>query len=129
MLRALRTIVATAVLSAALHLALGWMWTPLAGVAAGLWRPPSGWWLGAGGVALGWGSLVGYTAAVAPGALHEFIDTVGALGGNIPGETVVGATLMVGALLGAAGGGFGSLLALLLPLCRPHKSPQHSPTQ
>lgn len=116
MTRSLLCIAATGAISVTLHLTLGWEWTVLAGVTAGLWRPGRGWALGAIGGALGWGALIGYTASVAPGPLRLLLDTLGALGGNIPGEAVVGATLVLGAVLGAVGGGLGTLLNPSLPL-------------
>jgi hypothetical protein len=98
-----------------LHVALGWAWTVGGGVLVGLWRPRRGWVWGASGGALGWASLVGYTAATAPASLRLLLETVGALGGNIPEEAVVGATVVLGSALGALGGVLGSAVRLLLP--------------
>ena len=101
----------TALVSVAAHLALGWESTVLAGVLGGLTvRPQSGWLVGAGGVGLGWAALVLYTAAVAPASLRVLTDTLGRLAGNIPGEALVGLTVFLGSLLGALGGGIGTLI-------------------
>jgi hypothetical protein len=114
-------ILSAALLSVGLHLALGWEWTVLAGVVAGLMaRRSSGWLLGAGGTGLGWAILVVYSAAVAPASFRILLDTMGALGGNIPGETLVGLTVFLGSLLGALGGGIGSVLR---PLVEEHLHP------
>lgn len=105
------SILLTALLSIGAHLALGWEWTVLAGIVGGLLvREPLGWLVGAFGTALGWALLVLYTAWVAPDALRILVDTFGALAGNIPGETLVGLTVLLGGLLGALGGGVGTLL-------------------
>ncbi len=101
----------TALLSIVVHLVLGWEWTVLAGIVGGIIaRRLSGWLVGAGGAALGWGALVVYTSALAPMSLRVMIDTVASLAGNIPGEALVGLTVFVGGLLGALGGGIGSVL-------------------
>ena len=103
----------SALLSVGLHLALGWQWTMFAGVGAGVWRggrslPAS--LVGAGGTALGWAAVVIYTAAVAPSSLRILADAIGALAGNIPGEALVGTTVLLGGGLGALGGAIGALL-------------------
>ena len=100
------------------HLALGWAWTVAAGVLIGLWRPRRGWLWGLGGGALGWATLVGYTAIVAPGSLRVLLDTLVALGGNIPGEAVVGASVVLGGGLGALGGAIGGLGRTVAPPVR-----------
>lgn len=98
-----------------LHVVLGWEWTLIGGVLLGLWRPRRGWLWGGSGGALGWASLVGYTAAMAPASLRLLLDTLGALGGNIPPEAVVGATVVLGGALGALGGALGSAVRALRP--------------
>lgn len=104
-------VLVTALLSIAVHLMLGWKWTVFAGTIGGLVAQRfSGWLVGAGGVALGWGAFVVYTAAVAPASLLVMVDTLATLAGNIPGEAMVGLTVLLGGLLGALGGGIGSVL-------------------
>jgi hypothetical protein len=109
------TVLVVALLSVGVHLALGAEWTVLAGVVAGLWvRPSLGWLAGTVGTALGWAVLVLYTAAVAPACFRVLMDTIGTLAGNIPGEALVGLTVLLGGLLGALGGGIGSVLRPLV---------------
>jgi hypothetical protein len=115
----LLAILGTAGLSVFLHWGLGWEATVLAGVAAGVGAPRRGWFVGAAGGSLGWTVLVVYTAAVAAPSLRVLIDTLEALAGNIPGETVVGLTVLLGGVLGALGGGIGTLLRPWLAGPRP----------
>jgi len=106
--------VGTAFLSVLLHWSFGWEATVLAGIAGGAAVGRGHWIVGAGGVGLGWAGAVVYTAAVTPAAFRTLLDTLGALGGNIPGEVLVGLTVFVGSLLGALGGAMGGQLRLLL---------------
>jgi hypothetical protein len=106
-------ILTAAVLAAALHWGVGWMATPLAGAVAGAWSARWHWWAGAASVGLAWAGATVYTAAVAPGSFRVLIDTLGALGGNIPGVALVALPVLVGSLLGALGGGIGRQLRLL----------------
>jgi len=103
-------LIAVALSSLILHLALGWAWTVGAGVLGGLWVGRNGWFLGAAGTALGWAALVGYTAAVASGPFRVLVDTVGDLAGPVPGIVLLPATVLLGGLLGGLGGGIGGLL-------------------
>ena len=109
-------IIVTALLSVGLHLSLGWEWTVLAGLVAGGWapRPLEGGLVGAGGTALGLAVFVVHTAVVAPASLRVLLDTVGGLAGNIPGEALVGATVLVGGVIGLLGGSIGATLRPLL---------------
>lgn len=106
-------ILAAACLSVLLHWGIGWEATVLAGVAAGLGVRHLHWFAGAAGVALGWGLWVVYTAAAAPSAFRVFLDTLSAFTGTIPGEVVVGTTVLLGGILGALGGGIGGVLRRL----------------
>ncbi len=106
-------ILATAVLAGVLHWGVGWMATPLAGAVAGVWATRWHWWAGAAGVGGAWAAATVYTAAVAPGSFRVLLDTLGALGGNIPGAAFVALSVFVGSLLGALGGGIGRCLRLL----------------
>lgn len=107
-------VLAAAVLSVLLHWGIGWEATVLAGVAAGGGVRHLHWFAGAAGVAIGWAAIVIYTAAVAPSSFRVLLDTVGALGGNIPGALLVGGTVFLGGILGALGGGIGGVLRALL---------------
>jgi hypothetical protein len=115
-------VLVTALLSVGLHLTIGWEATVIAGVGAGAWVQRHGWALGAAGTALGWAGLVCYSAFVAPAAFRVLLDTIGAFAGTIPGEALVGGTVVLGTILGALGGGIGSVLRSLfdppLPLDR-----------
>jgi len=107
----LSVLLASAAASVLLHVTLGWAWTVVAGVGAGVGRPQQGWGWGAGGVALGWGLLLGYTLFAAPESTRLLFDLIGSFQGNIPGEAVVGLSVITGAILGGLGGGLGSLVA------------------
>lgn len=106
-------ILASAALAGALHWGVGWMATPLAGAVAGAWSIRWSWWAGAASVGVAWAGATVYTAAVAPGSFRVLIDTLGALGGNIPGVALVALPVLLGSLLGALGGGIGRCLRLL----------------
>lgn len=110
------SLIVTALISIGVHLALGWQGTLLAGIVAGAWGhdPARGTLVAAGGTALGWAGLVVYSAAVAPASLRILIDTLGSLAGGIPGEALVGGTVVLGGLLGALGGGIGAVLRLIV---------------
>jgi hypothetical protein len=105
----------TAVFSLIVHLLFGWAWTLVAGVLGGALArrssAVSGWFVGAGGVALGWAVLVIYNFAVAPASTRILVGDLGQLFGNIPGFLLVGATILIGALLGGLGGLLGQSLA------------------
>lgn len=104
------TVLGTAGLSVGLHLFAGWAWTPLAGVVAAVVTPRRGWLWGGAGVALGWLTLILYTAVAAPGGFSALLEVVGDFARNIPGEAMVGLSVLLGASLGAIGGAAGMLL-------------------
>jgi hypothetical protein len=106
-------ILISAVLAGALHGGVGWEATPLAGAVAGAWSARWHWWAGAASVGLAWAGATVYTAAVAPGSFRVLLDTLGALGGNIPGAALVALPVLTGSLLGALGGAIGRQLRLL----------------
>jgi hypothetical protein len=106
-------ILISAVLAGALHWGVGWGATPLAGAVAGAWSARWHWWAGAASVGLAWAGATVYTAAVAPGSFRVLLDTLGALGGNIPGAALVALPVLTGSLLGALGGAIGRQLRLL----------------
>ncbi|WP_456426082.1 hypothetical protein [Rhodocaloribacter sp.] len=103
----------TFVLAVVLHLILGWPWTILAGVAAGVWKGRGGWRTGALGVGLGWLFFVGYDYLVAAGTVSEMTRVMGEFMGNLPGFVVVVVTLVIGLVLGALGGAVGARAAAL----------------
>ncbi len=102
---------ATFVLALALHLTLGWAWTPLAALAGGAWsrRAGGGALTGALGVGLAWAALVAYNAAVAYAPTALLAHTVGGLLG-VPGGATFALTALLGATLGALAGLAGGLL-------------------
>ncbi len=106
-------LIAAAVLAVLLHLILGWPWTILAGVAAGVWKGRGGWRVGALGVGLGWLVFVVYDYLVAADAVAEMTRVMGGLLGNLPGFVVVVVTLVIGLVLGALGGAVGTQAAAL----------------
>ena len=106
-------IIATFLLSLALHLLMGWAWTLAAGLAGGFWAMRRGWLVGLLGVGLDWAALVGYNSVVAGPPVRQMATTVGELLGNLPGFAVVIATVLIGAVLGALGGAAGTQLAFL----------------
>lgn len=110
----LLVLLGTALLSTVLHWGLGWEATVLAGIVGGLWSGRGHWLVGASGVGLGWAGAVLYTGAVTPAAFRTLLDTLGTLGGNIPGEVLVGLTVFLGSVLGAFGGAIGGQIRRLL---------------
>lgn len=95
--------------AAALHLLLGWMWTPLAAVVAGLFQARWATLRGGLGVMLDWASMLLWSYAVAPRPTGEMIDVLGGILGNMPGAAIVGLTLTLAFMLGALGGLAGGL--------------------
>ncbi len=102
-------------LSLVLHLLLGWMWTAVAGIVAGLWTRRYGWLIGSVGVALGWAVLVAYSFYVAPYPTSEMARIFGAIVGNLPAAVTVAATIVIGGVIGGLGGATGNLIAASLP--------------
>lgn len=104
----------TAAVSLVLHLLVGWEATVVAGGVGGLWAVRRGWLVGAVGAATAWLILVVYSLSVSPVSVRLLLETVGALGGNIPGEALVVGTIMLGGILGALGGSLGELLRTMV---------------
>ncbi len=90
-----------------LHLLLGWAWTMGGGIVAGLYRAHRAWIAGGIAVGLGWAVFVLHALAVAPEPSLRLFNIMGALFGNIPSAFVPVGTVLVGILLGMAGGGLG----------------------
>lgn len=107
-------LIASTVAAFFLHLLLGWAFTMLAGIVAGLWHGHGGWRLGAAAVTLDWAVWLIYSYAVDARAVHLMTQTIGSILGNMPFFIIVGLTLMIGTLLGAAGGFIGTRVHLLL---------------
>ncbi len=94
----------------ALHLTLGWGWTIVAGVAAGLWVNRGGWLLGAMSVGLEWLTLIAFNYLVDARAVQLMTETLGSILGNMPFWVIVAMTLLIGLVLGALGGAAGTQL-------------------
>lgn len=107
-------IVMTALAAFVLHLVLGWAWTLLAGVGAGVWAGRRGWRVGGVAVGLEWLVLVGYNYVVAPAETGAMLETMGGIVGNMPGFAIVAISLLIGVLLGALGGLIGTQLRRLV---------------
>lgn len=108
-------LLATVILALVLHLLLGWAWTILAGVIGGLWKGRGGWWVGGLGVGLSWLWLILFNFGVAAEPVRRMTDMLGGILGDLPGMAVIGATLLIGILLGTVGGGLGTQVGLFLP--------------
>ncbi|MDE2833042.1 MAG: hypothetical protein OXM02_00795 [Bacteroidota bacterium] len=91
-----------------LHWVLGWVWAILAGILMGVWTDRRGWLFGGVAVGVSWGVLITYTLAVDPGAAGRMFDIMGSIFGGLPGLAVPAVTLLMGVLLGVAGGLFGT---------------------
>lgn len=107
-------IISLIILSLVLHFLLGWEWTIIAGVAAGLWFSTSGWLLGGVAVGAGWLLLVAYNYVIDARAIGVMTETVGSIMGNLPGWAVVGITLLMGLAIGVLGGAAGSQIRKLV---------------
>lgn len=97
-------------LSLALHVVLGWPWSILGGVAAGMASTKTGWLVGTFSVGISWALLVLYNFVVAPVETSRFLTVTGGLFGNMSGPMLVVVTVSLGLILGLLGGVVGSLL-------------------
>lgn len=112
-------VVLHALVALAFHLLLGWQWSLVGGVAAGLATPRFGWLTGLIAVTLAWTVLVLYNFIAAPSEMARFLEVTAGLLGNMHQVMLVVSTLALGALLGALGGGIGSILRNLATGLRP----------
>ena len=85
------------------HVLLGWEWTALGGLAAGLWSPVRAWLNGTLAGAFGWLALIAYNVVVARGPTEEMLRSMGAIFGGMPGWMLGTLTIGLGALLGLVG--------------------------
>jgi hypothetical protein len=106
-------VVLSSLLALALHVAVGWAWTALAGVVSGWWALKRGWLAGASAVGLAWGALVCWNYAVAPQEVSTMWRTLGQFAAGAPAWLVPILTVLAGVLIGAAGGWFGAEVARL----------------
>ncbi len=95
------------------HFWFGWIWSVLGPVFGG-WRKGSG-GLAVGGIGLGiaWAAIVLIDYLIAPSQVVEMARVVGSLLGDLPGPVTFVITILMGGILGMAGGTVGSSLAAL----------------
>lgn len=109
----IRLLVVTTV-AVLLHLLLGWEWTILAGVGAGMWFEGRGWIFGALAVGLDWLALVVFSFSVDSRAVGVMTYTMGRILGNLPSPVIVAITLLIGMLIGGLGGAAGTQLRRII---------------
>ncbi len=93
-----------------LHLLLGWVWSIGGGVAVGFYTPRRAWLVGGISVAMGWALFVVHAFIVAPEPTSRLMVILGAMFGEIPAVFIPAITVLIGGLLGIAGGVLGTLL-------------------
>lgn len=103
-------IIISCILALALHVVLGWPWSIIGGVAAGWLAPAGGWWRGGVAVGTAWLLLIGYNLLVAAGPVREMHRVAASIAGDLPGWTIPVLSVLVGLLIGSAGGLVGSSL-------------------
>ncbi len=91
-----------------LHLVLGWVWSIGGGIAAGLYCRRRAWLAGGIAVGLGWTLFVVHAFMVAPEPTMRLMAIMGAMFGGLPGALIPVITVLVGGLLGIAGGALGA---------------------
>ncbi len=91
-----------------LHLLLGWAWSIGGGIALGGYCRCRAWLAGGIAVGLSWALLVAHAFLVAPEPTLRLITIMGAMFGDIPGIFIPVITVLIGALLGIAGGLLGA---------------------
>lgn len=100
-------------LAVLLHVLLGWEWTVLAGIVAGLAVPRRGWLTGLLVVGSDWLILILFNFVMDARATTAMTTAVGTILGNLPSAAVVALTLLIGCMLGLLGGGAGAQLRYL----------------
>lgn len=96
-----------------LHIALGWIWTPLAGVIGGI-GDKYAWRISAIGLGLSWSVLVIYNLVSANYQVMEMGRVMGELFGGFPGPLIFVFTVLIGLALGAVSGKLGMGLRALI---------------
>ncbi len=100
----IRAVAIGAALSLAIHVILGWAWTLLAGLVAGFFAKRLHGLAGGLAVGLAWSMLIVYSFAVAGAPTGRMITVTGYIFGGLPSVLVLVATLLIGVILGTAGG-------------------------
>ncbi|HYF01552.1 MAG TPA: hypothetical protein VEJ18_21700 [Planctomycetota bacterium] len=107
----------TTVVAVLLHLAFGWVWTPLAAFVGGWARLRGAAWRGATALFLSWGLFVGWTYVVDAAGASRAAGLLAGVMGGLPGAVSIVLALAVAALLGALAGTAGAASrALTSPL-------------
>lgn len=94
-----------------LHLFLGWAWSIGGGIAAGLYCRRRAWLAGGIAVGLGWALFVAHAFIVAPEPTIRLLTIMGAMFGGLPAALIPVVTVLVGGLLGVAGGALGASMS------------------
>lgn len=97
-----------------LHIALGWIWTPLAGVIGGIGGNKFAWRISAFSLGLSWSVLVMYNLVSANYQVMEMGRVMGELFGGFPGPLIFVFTVLIGLALGAVSGKLGMGLRVLI---------------
>jgi hypothetical protein len=119
----------TALVAFVLHLALGWVWTPVAAFTGGWARPRGAAWRGAGALVLAWGTFVAWTFVVDTAGASRAAGLLAGVLGGLPGVATVLLTLAVAALLGALAGTAGAAARTLTSSSHPrHLADRRPPT-
>ena len=93
-----------------LHLILGWQFAVIGAVVAGALFNEKPIWAGVLTMVVCWGGLVIYNFTVATEETMKMVGIMAALIGDIPPFMTVGLTVLIAAILGAAGGWLGAAL-------------------
>ena len=101
-------------LSTLFHVALGWQWSIVAGAIVGWWAIRHGWLYGAVCVGASWAIMTAYNYLVAPEQIDRFTTTMSGFVEGAPEWTIPFATIVIGIVLGAAGGFLGQTLVPLI---------------
>ena len=111
----LRNVLIGAVISAGLHVAVGWEWTVSAAILAGVLSVRRGWLAGLLALTIAWGGVLLGSYLMAPAASGVLLGVVGGLiSGNTSAALAVACTLIFGGLLGLAGGIIGGQLRAMI---------------
>ncbi len=112
----IQKIVFISVLAVLLHRFLGWEFTLLAGMIAGMWE--RGWLVGMAGVGAEWAGWHLHHWVRAPEGYRRLLETMGALAGGLPEMVVVLLSVLVGVLLGGLGAVLGTSIRRFLQSVR-----------
>jgi len=106
-----RRLVIVVVLSTALHLIFGWMWSVLGAIAGGWMTGRRGWLVGGAGLVISWASLIIVSIIQAPPQVSEMARVIATLVGGLPPFTTYIITLIMACILGILGGFMGTAIA------------------